>query len=455
MFPKTEGPRYTKDMWVSAAFTLFTAFLALGLRILLVCESKKLALKYGPKLAIPRGDANDPAFVETAVGEENYGPNFRFMGTLLKCGLVDEMASINSTSSLTLCSLWRIISTSDVQADGKSYLLAANMCYDVIEKFPCGHEDKTLIPCEGLFETGTCSGREPDKSRDSDEPKCAECQQAAAEEEHLQKQLQEFAIKDSLEKPPVAPRVRDPNAPKKYFKWCIEWERCKHRSHSRPSDIERDDDDEYEYLTVPGIGQCYDCSKAPDRKIAEMKQNGEYAKKDPWGALSRVEIAAGSPKDSTPQSLEKIAGHGSYSKEHQAEDGFLIAPSLSAEDSDDDTGASKGKGRAGEPLAPHVVKAAAEPDESDESDEEGQAGPVKKAAKETTNRTTKQSGKEAADDSENTEDEDDEEQGSEEEDEEDEKPAPLPNWSSASGTHPLANAQQTDGATKGGDRNES
>ncbi|KAL8848537.1 MAG: hypothetical protein Q9221_006426 [Calogaya cf. arnoldii] len=362
---------------------------------------------------------------------------------------------------LSLCSLWRIFFAFDLQADGKSYVLAADMCYDVIEKFPCGHENKTLIPCEGLFETGTCSGREPDKSRDSDEPKCAECQQAAAEEEHLEKQLQEFAIKDSLEKPPVAPRARDPNAPKKYFKWCIEWERCKHRSHSRPSDIERDDDDGYEYLTAPGIGQCYDCSKAPDWKIAEMKQNGEYAKEDPWGALSRVEVAAGSSKDSTLQSLEKIAGHGSYSKQYQAEDGFLTAPSPSAEDSDDDTGASKGKGRAGEPLAPHIVEAAAESDESDESDEEGEAGPAKRAAKVTTKRTTKHSGKEAADDIEVSEDEDDDEEGSEEKDEEDAKPAPLPDWSSASGMHPLAKrasseiAHQTDSDAKGGDDKES
>ncbi|KAL8848536.1 MAG: hypothetical protein Q9221_006425 [Calogaya cf. arnoldii] len=79
IFPKDEGPRYTKGMWVSAAFTLFTAFLGLGLRILLVWENKKLDLKYGPKPEIPRGDANDPASVEIAVGEENYGPSFRFV----------------------------------------------------------------------------------------------------------------------------------------------------------------------------------------------------------------------------------------------------------------------------------------------------------------------------------------------------------------------------------------
>lgn len=79
IFPKTEGPRYTKGMWVSAAFTLFTAFLALGLRILLVWENKKLDQRHGPKSKIPRRDATDPASMETAVGEENYGPNFRFV----------------------------------------------------------------------------------------------------------------------------------------------------------------------------------------------------------------------------------------------------------------------------------------------------------------------------------------------------------------------------------------
>ncbi|KAI4263774.1 MAG: hypothetical protein L6R42_001082 [Xanthoria sp. 1 TBL-2021] len=321
--------------------------------------------------------------------------------------------------------------TFHLQANSNAYLLTADMCYNVIDKFPCGHEDKDWIPCEGFCETGTCSKPEPDQIRDSDEPKCAKCKEAAAEEEYLQEQLRDFSISDSL-KPSTAPRVRDPNTPKKYFKWCIEWERCKHRSHSRPSDLERNDEDE-EYLTVPGIGQCYDCSKAPNWKIAEMKQSGDYKKQDPWGALSRVEVAEGSSSDPTPQPLEAIAGHRSHApheKEQQAEDEFSDAPSPlpdrygqlgMAEDSDDDTGAAKGKGRAGEPLAARAVEAAAE---SDDSGEEGQADPAKKkAVKEATKKTMKLTRKEAVDDEEEDEDEGAEEEGSEEDEEEDQKPA--------------------------------
>lgn len=79
VFPKTEAPRYHKGMWVSAAFTLFTGFLAICLRTLLVRENKKLDQEYGlkadPHLA---GDLN-PSSQKTAVGEENYGPDFRYV----------------------------------------------------------------------------------------------------------------------------------------------------------------------------------------------------------------------------------------------------------------------------------------------------------------------------------------------------------------------------------------
>ncbi|KAL8675040.1 MAG: hypothetical protein Q9168_000523 [Polycauliona sp. 1 TL-2023] len=78
IFPNNEGPRYTKGMWISAAFTLFTAVLALALRYLLVWENKKLDLKYGPRSKVTLGDAIDPSS-ESAAGEENYGPNFRFV----------------------------------------------------------------------------------------------------------------------------------------------------------------------------------------------------------------------------------------------------------------------------------------------------------------------------------------------------------------------------------------
>ncbi|KAI4223781.1 MAG: hypothetical protein L6R36_005158 [Xanthoria steineri] len=299
------------------------------------------------------------------------------------------------------------------------------MCYDVIDKFPCGHEDKTWIPCEGFCETGTCGKPEPEKIRDHDEPKCAKCKEAAAEEEYLQEQLRDFSIRDSLN-PSTAPKARDPNAPKRYFKRCIEWERCHHRSHPRPSEIERNDGDE-EYLTVDGIGQCYDCSTAPDWKIAEMKQSGTYKERDPWGALSRVEVAEGSSNDPTPQPLEVIAGHAGHApheKGQQAEDDFSDAASspprwgrqgATSGDSDDDTGAAKGKGRAGEPLAARAAEAAAE---SDDSDEEGQVDAAKR--KEATKKT--RANRKAASESDEDED-DDEEEESEEEEEEDPKPA--------------------------------
>ncbi|KAL9597372.1 MAG: hypothetical protein Q9219_005181 [cf. Caloplaca sp. 3 TL-2023] len=79
IFPKTESPRYHKGMWVSAAFTLFTGFLALALRTLLVSENKKLDAKYGPKADPHPADGVDPSVQKTAVGEENYGPSFRYV----------------------------------------------------------------------------------------------------------------------------------------------------------------------------------------------------------------------------------------------------------------------------------------------------------------------------------------------------------------------------------------
>lgn len=181
---------------------------------------------------------------------------------------------------------------------------------------------------------------------------------------------------------------------------------------------------------MDGIGQCYDCSTAPDWKIVEMKQSGAYKEWDPWGALLRVEIAEGSSNDPSPQPLEVIAGHGGHAPHEmgqQAEDDFSDAPSspprwgrqlATPEDSDDDTGAAKGKGRAGEPLAARAVKAGAE---SDDSEEEGQADAAKrKAAKEATKKTTET--RKAASESDEDED-DDEEEESEEEEEEDPKPA--------------------------------
>ena len=79
VFPKAEAPRYIKGMWISAAFTLFTGFLALCLRTLLVWENKKLDLKHGSQLELQVGEDMDPQRIPTDVGEENYGPSFRYV----------------------------------------------------------------------------------------------------------------------------------------------------------------------------------------------------------------------------------------------------------------------------------------------------------------------------------------------------------------------------------------
>ena len=78
MFPTDEGPRYTKGMAISAAFTFFTGVLAFGLRTLLVWENRKLDEKYGSDhdRAVNQPGAKGEGM---EVGEENYGPKFRFV----------------------------------------------------------------------------------------------------------------------------------------------------------------------------------------------------------------------------------------------------------------------------------------------------------------------------------------------------------------------------------------
>lgn len=78
IFPTNESPRYIKGMAVSAAFTFFTGFLAFGLRTLLVWENEKLDKKYGSN----KGRiVNQPGAEgqESEIGEENYGPTFRYI----------------------------------------------------------------------------------------------------------------------------------------------------------------------------------------------------------------------------------------------------------------------------------------------------------------------------------------------------------------------------------------
>ncbi|KAJ5777277.1 hypothetical protein N7520_000523 [Penicillium odoratum] len=73
VFPDSEAPRYIKGMSICAAFMIFTTFLALLLRCLLVWENKRLDKKYGPRIDV------DEAKGEIAVAEDNYGASFRYM----------------------------------------------------------------------------------------------------------------------------------------------------------------------------------------------------------------------------------------------------------------------------------------------------------------------------------------------------------------------------------------
>lgn len=78
IFPTNESPRYVKGMAVSAAFTFFTGLLAFGLRTLLAWENRKLDQKYGSN---ENRVVNQPGAQgeESEVGEENYGPTFRYI----------------------------------------------------------------------------------------------------------------------------------------------------------------------------------------------------------------------------------------------------------------------------------------------------------------------------------------------------------------------------------------
>jgi len=78
VFPSNESPRYIKGMAVSAAFTFFTGVLAFGLRTLLVWENTKLDKKYGSNKGrvVTQPGAQG---AESEVGEENYGPTFRYI----------------------------------------------------------------------------------------------------------------------------------------------------------------------------------------------------------------------------------------------------------------------------------------------------------------------------------------------------------------------------------------
>ncbi|KAL8667509.1 MAG: hypothetical protein Q9202_000725 [Teloschistes flavicans] len=241
------------------------------------------------------------------------------------------------------------------------------MCYHTVEKYGCGHEDKALIPCEDVFETGKCKKPEEDQIHEKSEPQCKKCKEDGEEEAHLLAQLEKFAMEESL-KPSAAPRIRKTNARTMYFKRCIVWNRCKHHSHPRPSDIERDEGNP-EYLHVEGWGNCFDCSQAPASVIAKMKQNGDYEKTDPWGAMSRPEIGTGSSKDAAVASLEEIGRGVSHAQAKQyAEEESTASDAASGTEEEYDFGPSKGKGRAGEPMRQHPTAAILEADTSEDED---------------------------------------------------------------------------------------
>lgn len=78
IFGMDEAPRYTKGMSVCAAFTFFIGILAFALRTLLVWENKKLDILHGSRAAeadAPKAHLDG----ENVVGEENYGPYFRYV----------------------------------------------------------------------------------------------------------------------------------------------------------------------------------------------------------------------------------------------------------------------------------------------------------------------------------------------------------------------------------------
>ena len=66
-------------MSICAAFTFFVTFLALALRALLVWQNRKLDEKYGYSIKKMNGRRDEERREENAVGEENYGAEFRYV----------------------------------------------------------------------------------------------------------------------------------------------------------------------------------------------------------------------------------------------------------------------------------------------------------------------------------------------------------------------------------------
>ncbi|KAL8930488.1 MAG: hypothetical protein Q9208_000672 [Pyrenodesmia sp. 3 TL-2023] len=251
------------------------------------------------------------------------------------------------------------------------------MCYHEIEKFECGHEEKHKIPCEDVCGNKACAKAEEDQIRSNADASCTKCKDEADETEFIQEEMRKFAEQESLKPSAALPiRTRDPNAPRLYFKRCLVWTKCGHHSHPRPCEIERDEGDP-EYLHVEGRGNCFDCSAAPASIITKMKQDGQYDKEDPWGAMTREDVAEGSSRGGDLPSLEEI-GQGvtnAQAKQHaqQVVRGSPPSPFMSgalprsaaSSEPQYDTGPSKGKGRSGEPIRQPSNAATVESDGSD------------------------------------------------------------------------------------------
>ena len=70
IFPTSESPRYVKCLSICAAFMGLTAVMALGLRVLLVWENKRLDAEYKD------GGRREK---DEAVAVVNYSPNFWYV----------------------------------------------------------------------------------------------------------------------------------------------------------------------------------------------------------------------------------------------------------------------------------------------------------------------------------------------------------------------------------------
>jgi hypothetical protein len=83
VYPTTGAPLYIEGQSVCAAFMFFTAFLALGLRTLLVWENKKLDRKYGTlteqRARAAIADRRMDSTGDSDAGVENYGPLYRYV----------------------------------------------------------------------------------------------------------------------------------------------------------------------------------------------------------------------------------------------------------------------------------------------------------------------------------------------------------------------------------------